>query len=63
MERTDQQQPQPSPTPVTQDANASAAELQQRAAADLAATRAAAQRKADTDGTEVREGVLPGGAA
>ncbi|MDF2710667.1 MAG: hypothetical protein K0R62_6319 [Nonomuraea muscovyensis] len=54
-------QPQPSPTPVTQDANASAAELLQRAAADLAATRATALTKADTGGTEAREGVLPGG--
>jgi hypothetical protein len=48
-------------TPVDQDATATAAELQQRAAADLAATRADAQAKADTGGTEVREGVLPGG--
>ncbi|WP_159107035.1 hypothetical protein [Streptomyces coelicoflavus] len=41
MERTDQQQPQPSPTPVTQDVNASAAELQQRAANDYAVAQAA----------------------
>ncbi|MFE6634692.1 hypothetical protein ACFVFT_14855 [Streptomyces tendae] len=60
MDRIDHSQPQPSPTPVTHDANATAAELQQRAAADLAATKAAAQTKAATDGTEVREGVLPG---
>ncbi|MGX1116385.1 hypothetical protein RKD37_001748 [Streptomyces ambofaciens] len=50
-------------TPVTEDANATAAELQRRAAADYAAAQADAQAKADTDGTEVREGVLPGGAA
>lgn len=49
-------------TPVTEDATATAAELQQRAAADYAATKADAQAKADTDGTDVREGVLPGGA-
>lgn len=33
-------QQQPSPTPVTEDANASAAELQQRAADDYAAAQA-----------------------
>ncbi|MDX3398425.1 hypothetical protein [Streptomyces sp. ME01-18h] len=62
MDRIDHTQPQPSPTPVTHDAHASAAELQQRAAADYAATQAAAQAKAAEGGTGTREGVLPGGA-
>ncbi|MET7321500.1 hypothetical protein [Streptomyces sp. NPDC005549] len=48
-------------TPVTEDANATVAELRARAAADFTAVQAAAQAKADAEGTEVREGVLPGG--
>ncbi|NUS79176.1 MAG: hypothetical protein HOV70_23660 [Streptomyces sp.] len=49
------------PTPVDQDATASVAELHQRAAADYAHAKAAAQAKAAEGGTGVRQGVLPGG--
>ncbi|MFC7880466.1 hypothetical protein ACFUVV_01060 [Streptomyces sp. NPDC057376] len=49
-------------TPITDDANATAAELQQRAAADYAATLAAARAKQDQGSTGTREGILPGGA-
>ncbi|MFM9635943.1 hypothetical protein [Streptomyces turgidiscabies] len=48
-------------TPVTDDAHATAAQLQQRAAQELAATREAAARKAAQGGTGARQGVLPGG--
>ncbi|MBQ0827688.1 hypothetical protein [Streptomyces tagetis] len=48
-------------TPVDQDANATAAQLQQRAAADRAAAQAAAAAKAAKGGTGIREGILPGG--
>ncbi|WCN06043.1 hypothetical protein [Streptomyces sp. M92] len=50
------------PTPVTEDANATTTELQQRAAADYAATLAAARAKQDQGSTGAREGILPGGA-
>jgi hypothetical protein len=53
--RTDQ------PTPVVNDANATAAQLHARAAADLAAAQAAARAKQKQGGTGVRQGVLPGG--
>lgn len=47
MDRIDHTQPQPSPTPVTQDANATAAELQQRAADDYAVAQAAREAQAN----------------
>ena len=48
------------PTPVTADANATAAQLQQRAAQDLAAAQAATAAK-QAQGCQ-RQGILPGGA-
>ena len=48
-------------TPVTDDAHASAAQLQARAAADLANAQAAARAKHDQGGPGERNGVLPGG--
>jgi hypothetical protein len=56
---TDQQPQQP--TPVADDANATPAQLQQRAAADYAAQHAATQAHQAQGGTGVRQGVLPGG--
>ncbi|WP_330236134.1 hypothetical protein [Streptomyces sp. NBC_00566] len=52
----------PATTPVHEDANATTAQLQQRAAADLAAARAAAEAKQEQGGTGNRQGILPGGA-
>ncbi|NEE12009.1 hypothetical protein G3M58_36825 [Streptomyces sp. SID7499] len=51
----------PATTPVHEDSNATVAQLQQRAAADLAATRAATKAKQQQGGTGTRQGVLPGG--
>lgn len=47
-------------TPVTADANATVAQLQARAAQDLAAAQAAAAAK-QAQGAEQRHGILPGG--
>lgn len=49
------------PTPVADDAQATAAELQARAAADYTAQHAATQAHQAQGGTGVRQGVLPGG--
>jgi hypothetical protein len=46
--------------PVTDDAHATAAQLQARAAQDLAAAQAAAAAK-QAQGAEQRQGILPGG--
>jgi type IV secretory pathway TrbL component len=46
--------------PVTDDANATATQLQQRAAQDLANAQAAAAQK-QAQGAEQRQGILPGG--
>lgn len=50
------------PTPVVDDAHATTAQLQQRAAQDLANARTAAAKKAAQGGTGTRQGILPGGA-
>lgn len=57
-ERTDQ--PTPQPTPVADDAHASVTQLHQRAAADLAAAKAAARAKQEQGDTGHRLGILPG---
>lgn len=54
-------QPPGRPTPVDEDANASAAQLLERAAQDRAAALAAARKKEAQGGTGARNGVLPGG--
>lgn len=48
-------------TPVTDDAQATAAQLQARAAADLATQQAATRAKQNQGGTGTRQGILPGG--
>lgn len=48
-------------TPVVDDATATAAQLQARAAADLAAQQAATRAKQEQGGTGVRQGVLSSG--
>lgn len=59
MERTEHTPDRP--TPVTDDAHATTAQLQQRAAQDLATARAAAAKKQAQGGTGTRQGILPGG--
>lgn len=54
-------QPPEQPTPVAEDANASAAQILERAAQDRAAALAAARAKEAQGGTGTRTGVLPGG--
>ncbi|MET7457689.1 hypothetical protein ABZT03_38740 [Streptomyces sp. NPDC005574] len=49
------------PTPVADDLHATAAQLLARAAQDRAAAQTAARTKQAAGGTEIRQGILPGG--